>query len=506
MSDYSFIFFIGFFLGLFGTVLLNLSLGFYLISTLQWYSYKLERVCFHFSKPLWHFCYFILPTLAFVFAPLMLFIPLFIIYLIFLFLWQRKLDKKLVFTRKVKVFFILLGVFSVLFYALKFFILPPFSLAQLHLIKLNEDFIYLLQVLSSLFLLLPLVLALIFLKIFSLLEERFYIKKAREKLAQMKDLKIILITASFGKTSIKNFLYELLSPDFRVHKSARSINTLLGIVADINSNLNENTQIYIAEAGARKKGDILELTELLNPQIVIIGEIGSAHLEYFKSEENIRKTKLEALNSKCLQKAYLHSSTQIAENNQFIIYDKRLKNVRASLDGLDFEVLLNEKWQEFKSRLLGSFNAQNITVSLLCASDLGAKDLKERVLNLKSVEHRLQIISKSPKFIIDDGFNGNFKGMSASYELCKTYTGRCVVITPGIVEVNKEQNIALAKIIDECFDLAIITGALNAEIFEENLTIEKIILENKADLVKVLAAHTKNGDLILFSNDAPNFM
>ena len=56
---------------------------------------------------------------------------------------------------------------------------------------------------------------------------------------------------------------------------------------------------------------------------------------------------------------------------------------------------------------------------------LGLKidEIKLKISNLKSVEHRLQIVSKTPKFIIDDGFNGNFEGMSASYDLVREYDG-----------------------------------------------------------------------------------
>ena len=125
---------------------------------------------------------------------------------------------------------------------------------------------------------------------------------------------------------------------------------------------------------------------------------------------------------------------------------------------------------------------------------------------IKSVEHRLELISKEPKFIIDDGFNGNFKGMSASYELCKHYKGRKILVTPGIVEVNEEENIKLCKIINECFDLAIITASINAEIFKNELKIQTLILKNKAELVETLAQYTQNGDLILFSNDAPSYL
>ncbi|MCH3757931.1 UDP-N-acetylmuramoyl-tripeptide--D-alanyl-D-alanine ligase, partial [Campylobacter coli] len=87
----------------------------------------------------------------------------------------------------------------------------------------------------------------------------------------------------------------------------RSVNTLLGIISDINTILSDDTQIYIAEAGARVKGDIDVITRFFEPQICSVGEIGNALLEYFKNIENTRKTKLEALNSKRLEQAFLHT-------------------------------------------------------------------------------------------------------------------------------------------------------------------------------------------------------
>lgn len=464
------------------SLLFNFCVSFYLISALQWYSYKLNRIVFHYHKPLWHLYFLLCPYLMFLVFPLYSLIY-FIILAPILYFWNKNIDKKLIFTNKVKWFFVFVFIYNTLFaiLALRF---------------------------SFLFNLCTLILALLSLKIYDLFSKIYYKKQAKSKLNNLSNLKIILITASFGKTSIKNFLYELLKDDFKVYKTPRSVNTLMGIVADINNNLNQQTQIYIAEAGARLKGDIDEITRFLEPQICIIGEIGNAHLEYFKNIDNIRQTKLEALNSKRLEKAFLHTSTLKKENEIITLYDNKINNINSNLEGLKFEISFKQELHTFKSQILGEFNAQNLCVCILCANYLGInfESIKNNILNIKSVEHRLQIISKKPKFIIDDGFNGNFKGMSESYRLCKLYKGRKVLVSPGIMEVSKEENIKLAQIINDCFDLAIITANVNSEIFEKELSITKIILKEKSELVNVLAKETKNGDLILFSNDAPSFM
>ncbi|ASM34296.1 Mur ligase family protein [Campylobacter sputorum subsp. bubulus] len=469
--------------------LFTLLLGFYLITALQWFSYKFERVIFHFTKPLWHLFFLVVPILLYYALNYVNFIYFavyfYIIFVPTLYFWHKKLDKKLVFTARVKRFFVILG-----------------------LVTLFID-ILLIKKVEILPIFLPLIISFLISFIFESFNSKLFIKSASKKLASMPNLIIIEITASYGKTSIKNFLYQILESEFKCYKTPRSVNTLMGLVKDINENLNTQTQIYIAEAGARKNGDIAEITQFLKPSIVIVGEIGEQHIEYFKSLENIRKTKLEALNSPNLKAAFVHSSTKKISDEKTQIYDENLSNITSNLDGIKFEMKLNSGDYEFETKLLGEFNASNLSACINVANYLKVdiKTIQNRVLNLKSVEHRLEKIEAGGKFIIDDSFNGNFEGMSKSYDLVKSFDGRKVVITPGIVEATKEINESLAKKIDEIFDLVIITGELNAEIFKRIIDENKFILvKDKRDLTQILGEKTKAGDLILFSNDAPSFI
>ena len=283
------------------------------------------------------------------------------------------------------------------------------------------------------------------------------------------------------------------------------MNTLAGLIQDINDNLTLQTQIYVAEAGARLKGDISEITQFLQPQIVIVGEIGAQHIEYFKTIENIRTTKLEALGSKRLEMAFVHSSTNATPSQSIEIYDNRLKDVVADLDGLKFS--LNNK--NFSSPLLGKFNATNLAACIMVAQYLGLDEsrVEKTLMTLKNVEHRLQRIDAGGKIIIDDGFNGNFNGMSASYELISGYNGRKVLVTPGIMESTEAENENLSKIINKIFDIVMITSSLNAVPLLKHLSRPKIIvIKDKNKIQEKLIEHTRAGDLILFSNDAPSFM
>jgi len=98
--------------------------------------------------------------------------------------------------------------------------------------------------------------------------------------------------------------------------------------------------------------------------------------------------------------------------------------------------------------------------------------------------------------------------MLEGVRLCSLHEGgKRVIVTPGLVESSDELNLRLINAINDVFDIVIVTGSLNAELFKKNLDVKNIImLPDKSSLIAVLANQTKAGDIILFANDAPNFI
>ena len=134
-------------------------------------------------------------------------------------------------------------------------------------------------------------------------------------------------------------------------------------------------------------------------------------------------------------------------------------------------------------------------------------EIKVALESLPQVEHRLQKIEAGGKLIIDDSFNGNLEGMLEAVNICSNHIGRRVIITPGLVESTDEANILLAKVINENFDFVILTGSLNTQLLSSNIDKNKVyILKDKSLMEATLAKKTRIGDLILFANDAPNFI
>jgi len=471
-----------------------LSIGYYFITNLQWYSYKLNRVLFHHTKLWWHYIYFLLPFLLYALVARISdysFVVV-ILYIALIISWYRGLDKPLVFTGRVKRFFVILlfisGFVSITFGY--FAVVLPIFIAYF-----ISSFIEMM--------------------LFS-----GFKTKAEKKIDSLSDMIVVGVTASYGKTSIKNYIEHLLKSKYKTYATPRSVNTLGGVILDINRDLPNDTEVYIVEMGARGQGDIAEIATFVNPHFVVVGKIGTAHIEYFKTIEKIRNTKMEILQTNRLKKAFVHESARVKPEKivhtfgtkedldirtilpapEFVISD-----IEATLDKTSFK--LNEV--EYSANILGEFNAMNLASAVLVAKELGLtqEEIQDGLSTLQPVAHRLQRIDAGGKVILDDSFNGNIDGMMASFDLATTHKGRKVVLTPGLVEVDDALNIQVAQRANEVFDLVIVTGDLNYDIFKQYIDEDKLLkLASKSDMQDMLVTQTTVGDLILFANDAPSFV
>ena len=125
----------------------------------------------------------------------------------------------------------------------------------------------------------------------------YYKHQAQSKLKSMPNLKIIGITGSYGKTSSKNILSDILNIKYNALPTPRNLNTYNGLIMTVNNHLTKFHDIFIAEMGAYVKGEIKGLCKLVHPKYGILTRIGTAHLETFGSEQNIIDGKFELIES-----------------------------------------------------------------------------------------------------------------------------------------------------------------------------------------------------------------
>lgn len=361
---------------------------------------------------------------------------------------------------------------------------------------------------------------------------RRYTNSARRKLnkKQYKNLIKIGITGSFGKTSTKFILETILSEKYNVLASPESYNTTMGNIRVIREMLKPEHEVLIAEMGARYRYDIQEICDFVRPQIGIITSIGPQHLESFKNIDNIVKTKSELLmalpsdgivflpndDSHCLK---LYNK----EKRKKYIYgvndkhaDVYAKDVKLSSEGCSFTAVTKNGDIKCVSKLLGKHNVQNILGCIAIAIHLGLtnEEIANGVSKIKPIPHRLEIIpSSNGMTIIDDAFNSNPVGSAIALDVLKQFDGRKIIITPGMVELGKDEykyNKEFGRKMASVVDIAILVGVKRSEAIVSGLREGKFddmnifIVENLDAASKKLQEISNAGDVILFENDLPD--
>ena len=286
----------------------------------------------------------------------------------------------------------------------------------------------------------------------------YFENKAKEKLASMTNIEVIGVTGSYGKTSTKNILYEVLSGKYNVYKTPANYNTPYGLMITINNYLDKYNDYFIAEMGACKVGEIKELCNLVHPKYGIITRIGLAHLETFGSEENIMNTKFELIESLpsdgigVLNKDDPKQVDYKIKNDCKIIWigidnknvDCYAKDLNLTYKGTKFNVKFKGEKEEypFETKLLGRNNIYNILASIALGKELGMKisDLQKAVRGVKPIEHRLSMLKYYDINIIDDSYNSNPMGCKMALEVLKMMPGKHLIVTPGMIEVGEKED------------------------------------------------------------------
>ena len=362
----------------------------------------------------------------------------------------------------------------------------------------------------------------------------YYMFKAKAKLKSMSNLKILAVTGSYGKTSLKNIIKDVLATSYNCFATPKSINTLNGSMIQINNNLTKYEDVFISEMGAYVRGEIKGLCKLIRPKYGAITTIGLAHLETFGSQENIQKAKfelIESLPSDGLavlnmddekQRTYkLRNKVRIkwvsTQNKDADLY---ASNIKYSKDGITFNVKFKESKEtvSFETKLLGSHNIYNILEALAFAEefDVPFTKMQQAVKKLRPTEHRLEIREFKDFTQIDDAFNSNPVGAKNALKVLSFMDGYKVVVTPGMIELGEKEdelNKEFGKEMAGAADLVILVGEKKTKVIKEGLLEEGfsedniIVINNVRDSFPILSELKKelNKNIIaLYENDLPD--
>lgn len=357
----------------------------------------------------------------------------------------------------------------------------------------------------------------------------WYINDAKRMLREMPSLKVVGITGSYGKTSVKFFLRKLLSAKYNVLMTPESYNTTMGVVKTVRMSLRPTHEIFLCEMGARNIGDIKEICDIVSPRYGVLTSIGPQHLESFKSIDNVIKTKFE------LRDALPQDGTVFLNwDNEYIRSqnpgrpavkygieredaDYFARDISVSAEGSSFTIVRDGKDYRFTTRLIGAHNVLNITGAIAAANTLGVpmEDLIPQVRQLESVPHRLQLIRGGSSLIIDDAYNSNPSGAKAALDTLGQFDGVKILVTPGMVELGSRQeelNRVFGSQAAAVCDYAVLVGEKHAEpilagLLDAGFPREKAFVEHDLTAALKTVENIRTGGrqkIVLLENDLPD--
>jgi len=358
------------------------------------------------------------------------------------------------------------------------------------------------------------------------LHNRRFVKKAEGKLAEKEGLKVAIV-GSYGKTSVKQILRTILSQKYAVCATPASFNTPMGIAKTVFGGDFDDCQVFIAEMGARKKGDVKVLAEAVKPDYAIFTGVCAQHIATFRSLDGVKEEKCEIL--RCGAKkvvcgatlkediaAQFDALTKEQKESVLFVTGEEIQDLQLLFNGTKFNLAIGEETYAVDVPLLGKHSAENISLCVMLAKEMGLtkEEIEKGLAALQPVEHRLQLIEENGVYIVDDAYNANERGaMEAIDALCR-FEGRKIIVTPGLVETGVLEAALCEKLGNKLaaanLDKIILVGdTLVAPVKKAYEAAggdkDKMSVVFSLEKAKgILAEELAQGDAVLFLNDLPD--
>lgn len=353
-----------------------------------------------------------------------------------------------------------------------------------------------------------------------LLIKNIIISLAKNKLKKFKNLKIIGIAGSYGKTGMKDIVSTMLSEKYNVLKTPNSINTPLGISQLILKKLTKEIEVFIVEMGEYYQSDIKNICSITKPDIGIITGINEAHFERLISLDNATKTIFEL--AQCMKPdgiLLLNNKNKIVKKSYKDFTNKQSVYLYQNKSKFTFnENLPGYIYKNIPLKLLGEFNLDKIDGAIYLSKKLGLSEeqIQRGLRKIKTLDHRLQPFLNLQKnlLVIDDSYNGNPDGVEEAIKTLSLFKNRRkIFITPGLVEMgNKTEEVhkRIGEILNDVADIIILVknsvtpyikeGLINSGFSKEKILWFTSMMEVQNNLMKLV----RSGDVVLFQNDWPD--
>lgn len=359
-----------------------------------------------------------------------------------------------------------------------------------------------------------------------------YYRAARLKLAEHKKLLRIGISGSFGKTETKLILHTILSEKYRVLVTPPSFSSAMGASRIINEQLSKKHQVFIAELGGQRKGDVRETARVIRPQFGILTCVGPAHLDSYGSLKLAAEGQYELMQNLTKGGAAFFGADGGFGNRLYALCP--LEKYRASLDG-DAEnymrathLEINERGSQFElsctdgehiwvqTKLLGSYAARNIALAAAVAHKLGMsmEEIRGGIGKIRPLRGHLQLVPGKINQI-DDSLNTLSEAALEAVRILSEFPGRRIIVISGFNELDPagaQADYQLGIQIALNVDFAIVVGANETKQLRQGIARDPDFPESSLRVVEDVEAAmslvedlAESGDSVLWEGIAPEY-
>ncbi len=337
--------------------------------------------------------------------------------------------------------------------------------------------------------------------------------------------RVIAVTGSWGKTSTKQHVADLLRDSASVLASPASFNNTGGLSRTINDLMSPGCEVFVAEMGMYGPGEIRALTDWIVPDVAVICAVGPMHLERAGSIEAIVAAKAEILERATQAVLWVSNPLldELASRQSVRVWRVGWRGEQPSSGSLDVEVAVGDDGDTIEiardGRVLGTCSKANgvhpenaaCAVAAALVYGLDERAIAARLPALTGPEHRAETArSDAGVFVIDDTFNSNPQGAARALDslVHAVPEGRRAVVTPGMVELGSEQaeaNRKFAARVAEAGATLVVVGFTNRRALVHGARgAATVRVRDRAAARAWVRAELHEGDGVLWENDLPD--
>lgn len=354
-------------------------------------------------------------------------------------------------------------------------------------------------------------------------KNRRLIKKSEHIFSESKATKIA-IAGSYGKTSMKELLFTVLSEGKMVAATEGNKNVSVSH-AHFAARLTGKEDILLIEYGEGAPGDVRRFSEITHPDYAVITGLAPAHLDKYKTLKAAGKDIFSVTSFVEPSRVYVNgdsAETGPFRSSAFNSYDShgvlgwKTKNVVLSLAGTEFDLVKGKRRLHITSGLLGKQQVGPLSLAAVLGLVLGLTEQQVADAIAKTIpfEHRMQPTKMGGADVIDDTYNGNIEGIKAGTELLKELKAkRKIYVTPGLVDQGRETkrvHLQMGELIAAANpDIVVlmknsVSGFIKHGLDASGYAGEIKIVDDPLKYYTELPYFVAAGDLVLMQNDWPD--